>query len=95
MMSAAVSGKTIEEVRDLTRLFNSMMSVHEASLDGDLAEPADDSALGTADQLSETDEKLGDLVALRGVLKFPVRIKCATLSWNTLARGIEEAAAQV
>ena len=26
-----------------------------------------------------------------GVVKFPVRIKCATLSWNTLAQGIEEA----
>jgi nitrogen fixation NifU-like protein len=37
--------------------------------------------------------KLGDLEALRGVVKFPVRIKCATLSWNTLAQGLEEAAA--
>lgn len=94
MMSDAVLGKTVEEVRDLTRLFKAMMSVHEASLDGELIEPTDDSALGTADHLDETDRKLGDLVALRGVLKFPVRIKCATLSWNTLAQGIEEAAAE-
>ena len=28
--------------------------------------------------------KLGDLEALQGVVKFPVRIKCATLAWNTL-----------
>ena len=35
--------------------------------------------------------QLGDLEALRGVVKFPVRIKCATLSWNTLAQGIDEA----
>jgi nitrogen fixation NifU-like protein len=27
---------------------------------------------------------LGDLEALQGVRKFPVRIKCAILSWNTL-----------
>ncbi len=27
---------------------------------------------------------LGDLEALQGVKKFPVRIKCAILSWNTL-----------
>ena len=27
---------------------------------------------------------LGDLEALQGVVKFPVRIKCATLAWNTL-----------
>jgi NifU-like protein involved in Fe-S cluster formation len=25
------------------------------------------------------------------VVKFPVRIKCATLSWNTLGQGLEEA----
>jgi nitrogen fixation NifU-like protein len=35
--------------------------------------------------------KLGDLEALQGVVKFPVRIKCATLSWNTLAQGLDEA----
>ena len=34
--------------------------------------------------------QLGDLEALRGVVKFPVRIKCATLSWNTLTQGLGE-----
>ena len=29
---------------------------------------------------------LGELAALAGVVKFPVRIKCATLAWNTLAK---------
>lgn len=28
-------------------------------------------------------EELGDLEAMQGVRKFPVRIKCALLSWNT------------
>ena len=32
---------------------------------------------------------LGDLEALQGVVKFPVRIKCATLSWNTLAQALD------
>ena len=27
------------------------------------------------------------------MVKFPVRIKCATLSWNTLAQGLDEAEA--
>jgi nitrogen fixation protein NifU and related proteins len=36
--------------------------------------------------------KLGDLEAWQGVVKFPVRIKCATLSWNTLAQAIDDAA---
>jgi nitrogen fixation protein NifU and related proteins len=35
-------------------------------------------------------EVLGDLVSLKGVVKYPVRIKCALLGWNTLLEGIEE-----
>ena len=34
---------------------------------------------------------LGDLEALQGVVKFPVRIKCAVLAWNTLSQAISEA----
>jgi nitrogen fixation NifU-like protein len=82
MMSAAVKGRTINEVSDLTRAFKAMMSIHESSLGGEAAEPV---------ELPEI--KLGDLEALRGVVKFPVRIKCATLAWNTLAQGIDEALA--
>ncbi|HEU5298884.1 MAG TPA: SUF system NifU family Fe-S cluster assembly protein [bacterium] len=36
------------------------------------------------------EEELGDLVALQGVRKFPVRVKCATLSWVTLEQGMDE-----
>jgi len=39
-------------------------------------------------------ESLGELAALQGVVKFPVRIKCATLSWNTLAQTLDEVSAQ-
>ena len=35
-------------------------------------------------------DKLGDLVSLKGVTKYPVRIKCALLGWNTLVEAIEE-----
>src|SRR2546430_12715871 len=28
--------------------------------------------------------ELGDLVALKGVVKYPVRIKCAVLAWDVL-----------
>ena len=34
-------------------------------------------------------EKLGELAALSGVRQFPIRIKCALLSWATLEEGIE------
>jgi len=83
MMSAAVKGKTIAEIDDLTRAFKAMMSIHESSLEG--AE--------NAELIEAPDVKLGDLEALRGVVKFPVRIKCATLAWNTLAQGLDEASA--
>ena len=85
MMSAAVKGKTLDEVRALIRAFKGMMSIHEQHLDGsDDDEPAP----------AEPEVKLGDLEALQGVVKFPVRIKCATLSWNTLAQGLDEAEAE-
>jgi nitrogen fixation NifU-like protein len=81
MMSAAVKGKTIDEARALTRAFKAMMSIHEQELDGaGEAEPEE----------VDPEVKLGDLEALRGVVKFPVRIKCATLSWNTLAQGLND-----
>jgi nitrogen fixation NifU-like protein len=95
MMSAAVKGRTIDEVRDLTQAFKAMMSIHEHTIGGDGADGdgADgDGADGDGDQPIEAPDgvQLGDLEALRGVVKFPVRIKCATLSWNTLAQGLDE-----
>jgi nitrogen fixation NifU-like protein len=35
-----------------------------------------------------SEDELGDLVALKGVVKYPVRIKCAVLAWDTLQEGI-------
>jgi nitrogen fixation NifU-like protein len=88
MMSAAVKGKTVEEARELTRAFKSMMSIHESKLEGD--GDGDDRREPVADP-AQPGARLGDLEALQGVVKFPVRIKCATLSWNTLAQGLDEA----
>jgi nitrogen fixation protein NifU and related proteins len=84
MMSSAVKGLTVDEVARLTRAFKGMMSIHESSLEGGDVDPS-----VIEDELAEVE--LGDLEALRGVVKFPVRIKCATLSWNTLAEAISEA----
>ncbi|MCU0269683.1 MAG: SUF system NifU family Fe-S cluster assembly protein [Acidimicrobiales bacterium] len=87
MMSSAVKGRTVEEARDLVRAFKAMMSIHESSIGGDGTEADHD-----GEELPEV--PLGDLEALRGVVKFPVRIKCATLSWNTLVQGLDELAAE-
>lgn len=32
---------------------------------------------------------LGDIEALQGVAKFPARIKCATLAWKALEKGVQ------
>jgi nitrogen fixation NifU-like protein len=91
LMSAAVKGKPVSEVRDLIRTFKAMMSIHEARLgDGD-AGNGNGSGPDAADAVVVDPEALGELAALQGVVKFPVRIKCATLSWNTLAQGLDEA----
>jgi nitrogen fixation NifU-like protein len=37
-----------------------------------------------AGDVEPTEEEFGDLVALKGVVKYPVRIKCAVLSWDVL-----------
>lgn len=34
-------------------------------------------------------DSLGDLVALQGVQKYPVRIKCALLGWNAFLEGVK------
>ena len=72
MMSAAVKGKSIDEVRALVHRFRHMMSVEEEG------EP-------------DASVALGDLEALQGVVKFPVRIKCAVLAWNTLTDALDSA----
>lgn len=84
MMSEAAAGRTLDELRELIRSFKSMMSVHQSSLDTDDADIEPEAP--TVD--------LGDLEALRGVVKFPVRIKCATLAWHTLIEAANEVEAR-
>ena len=93
LMSSAVKGKTVAEARDLIRTFKAMMSVHEARLgDGPDGGGADNGFADEGpDDVVADPESLGELAALQGVVKFPVRIKCATLSWNTLAQGLDDA----
>src|SRR5271154_4388639 len=81
LMSTAVKGKPLENVNATIDTFKELMMGHESALSSD-----DD----TDDEVDL--RKLGELAALQGVVKFPVRIKCATLAWNTLRQGLEEIA---
>lgn len=76
MMADAIVGKDLAEVADLTRKFKLMMSIEE----GD--NPVDADRPGSV---------LGDLEALQGVRRFPVRIKCANLPWTTLEEALAQA----
>jgi nitrogen fixation NifU-like protein len=62
MMTESVSGKTVEEVGELSTSVRGMLS-------GEI-EPAED--------------EFGELVALKGVVKYPIRVKCAVLAWDVL-----------
>jgi nitrogen fixation NifU-like protein len=42
----------------------------------------------TAEQETEPPAALGDLGLLKGVRKFPLRVKCATLAWHALEQAL-------
>lgn len=76
MMMDAIVGKSVDDIEDLTRKFKVMMTIE----DGD--DPVNPDRPGSV---------LGDLEALQGVRKFPVRIKCADLAWTTLEDALAQA----
>ena len=105
MMSQAVKGKSLDEVRELTGEFKAMMGIGDDDADDDADDASvEDIAAAKAAETSgdqsvlaggveKPDLSMGDLSALKGVVKFPVRIKCAVLSWNTLLEALEQAEA--
>lgn len=42
-----------------------------------------------AQKSNEVTERLGKLTVLGGVKEYPMRVKCATLAWHTLAAALE------
>ena len=77
MMTESVLGKTLDEAKEVFERFKKMMSSHENDLNS------------AESSLDETPSSLGDLEALKGVVKYPVRIKSATLGWNTFDQIID------
>ncbi|MFD1020484.1 Fe-S cluster assembly sulfur transfer protein SufU [Thalassobacillus hwangdonensis] len=53
-----------------------------------MSELFSDMMLGKDVDVEELD--LGDIEALQGVAKFPARIKCATLAWKAMEKGVDE-----
>jgi nitrogen fixation NifU-like protein len=44
-----------------------------------------------AGDVEPDDDRFGDLVALKGVVKYPIRIKCAVLAWDVLQEALQGA----
>ena len=78
MMTEIIKGKSVSEAEEIIHDFKEMMDIYESELSGKETD-------GTSSSID-----LGDLEALQGVVKYPVRIKCATLAWNTLTQSINE-----
>jgi nitrogen fixation NifU-like protein len=70
----------------------SMMTeaVNDSTVD-DALELASDFRGMMAGDVEPTDERFGDLMALKGVVKYPIRIKCAVLAWDVLQEALDGA----
>jgi nitrogen fixation NifU-like protein len=76
MMTEIIKEKNMEDAEKIANIFKDMM-LKNGTLD-------------ELEELEEDEELVEDLESLEGVKKYPVRIKCAILAWNTLLEGIEE-----
>lgn len=85
MMARGVTGKSAEEARHLLQRFREMLDLH-----GDRISEPEPQAGSEPDRAKQAE--LGDLMALEGVVKLPVRLKCALLPWTTLAEALERVA---
>jgi nitrogen fixation NifU-like protein len=74
MMTEAIKGKSREEIEVLVGKFRTMMALDDGDDPG--LDPERPGAV------------LGDIEALQGVRQYPVRIKCASLGWNTLLEAL-------
>jgi nitrogen fixation NifU-like protein len=81
MMTEAIKGKSRDEIDELVKRFRQMMSL-DTSIDD-----SDDPGLDP----ERPGSVLGDIEALQGVRQYPVRIKCASLAWNTLLEALSDA----
>ena len=75
MMGEAIKGLTRQDVADLASRFQTMLMSEEEHQDPHLSDP-------------EPGSVMGELEALQGVRRYPVRIKCASLPWTTLVQAI-------
>ena len=75
MMTDAVAGLSVPEARELSERFRRLLT----------------GGGGAADAFrSDESTALGKLAVFAGVKDYPMRVKCATLPWHTLAAALED-----
>jgi len=96
IMTTAVKGHTIAEAEALFERFHELVTTRPvAPGEGVGRQPptrADSPAL-LADVRAPDAADLGALAVFSGVSRFPVRVKCASLSWHTLRSALRDGAA--
>ena len=75
MMGEAIKGLTRQSVVELADRFQKMLTSPEDNDDSEGSPP-------------EPGSVMGELDALQGVRRYPVRIKCASLPWTTLVQAV-------
>jgi nitrogen fixation NifU-like protein len=79
LMTDLVKGKTEKEAHDLFKRFHALVT--------------DQCGHDHADDHADDEPDMGKLAVLAGVREYPMRVKCATLSWHTLNAALNQAAA--
>ena len=92
-----LSGGRIEQVRfqgkgcAISQAASSMLATQLEGKTLDQARQLIDAMKGLMQgREAEASVDLGDLESLAGVRKFPVRVKCAALSWNVVEQGLDQ-----
>lgn len=99
IMTTMVKGRTVAESEALFERFHGLVTGR-----GDVHAPSGQPGAARADAMSATcadampapgadAQELGSLAVFSGVSRFPVRVKCASLSWHTLRSALRDAAA--
>ncbi len=97
-VSLRLNGEMIEDISfegEGCAISKASASLMTALLKGKTLQKAKDDYLIVRQMLTSTDdlntplEEIGDIAALSGVRRFPVRIKCATLAWHTMEAALE------
>jgi nitrogen fixation NifU-like protein len=80
MMTQAIKGKTVEEARELFDSFHAMVAGDREPGSQGAGEPGNRS----------TPPLPSKLEVFKGVRAFPIRVKCATLSWHAMKAALDK-----